>query len=47
MDALFWDHECGGYFTSPCGDDSIILRLKEDQVRKKNIFSLNLLLFVQ
>ncbi len=32
MDSLFWDEEGGGYFTSSSGDESIVLRLKEDQV---------------
>jgi uncharacterized protein YyaL (SSP411 family) len=30
MDALFWDEAGGGYFNSPEGDASIVLRLKED-----------------
>jgi len=25
---LFWDEEHGGYFTSPAGDSSVILRMK-------------------
>ena len=32
MDELFWDSDGGGYFTSAAGDESIVLRLKEDQV---------------
>ena len=32
---LFWDSQNFGYFTAPDGDDSIILRLKEDQGRNK------------
>ena len=28
---LFWDSQNFGYFTAPADDDSIILRLKEDQ----------------
>lgn len=28
---LFWDSEAYGYFTSPEGDPSIVMRLKEDQ----------------
>ncbi|CAL1527433.1 unnamed protein product [Lymnaea stagnalis] len=28
---LFWDNENGGFFSSPEGDNSIVLRLKEDQ----------------
>jgi len=31
---LFWDEESHGYFTSPEGDPSIVLRLKEDQVKR-------------
>jgi len=32
MDSLFWDSEgVGGYFMSAAGDDSIVLRLKENQ----------------
>jgi uncharacterized protein YyaL (SSP411 family) len=30
MDELFWDDAAGGYFSSPQGDASILLRLKED-----------------
>jgi len=30
MDARFHDEARGGYFNSPAGDDSIVLRLKED-----------------
>ena len=30
MDELFWDGDRGGYFNSPAGDASIVLRLKED-----------------
>ena len=30
MDALFWDHQFGGYFNSRADDPSIVLRLKED-----------------
>ncbi len=30
MDALFWDEESGGYFSSAGGDESILLRMKED-----------------
>ena len=25
---LFWDEQNGGYFTSPAGDESVILRMK-------------------
>ena len=32
LQQLFWDETSGGYFTSPEGDASIVLRLKEDQV---------------
>ncbi|KAI0227359.1 Spermatogenesis-associated protein 20 [Lamellibrachia satsuma] len=28
---LFWDERNGGYFTSPAGDESVILRMKSDQ----------------
>jgi len=30
MDERFWDTDRGGYFNSPAGDASIVLRLKED-----------------
>jgi hypothetical protein len=30
----FWDEAAHGYFTSPEGDPSIVLRLKEDQVKR-------------
>ncbi len=30
MDELFWDAAGGGYFNSPSGDPTVILRLKED-----------------
>jgi hypothetical protein len=30
MDALFWDAENGGYFSTGGGDKSILLRMKED-----------------
>jgi uncharacterized protein YyaL (SSP411 family) len=33
QDQLFLDTEQGGYFTSRQGDEFIIIRLKEDQVR--------------
>jgi uncharacterized protein YyaL (SSP411 family) len=33
QDELFLDTEQGGYFTSRQGDEFIIIRLKEDQVR--------------
>ncbi|XP_045035802.1 spermatogenesis-associated protein 20 isoform X1 [Daphnia magna] len=31
QDDLFWDASQGGYFTSPAGDTSILIRLKEEQ----------------
>uniref|UniRef100_A0A8C3AY47 Spermatosis associated 20 n=1 Tax=Cyclopterus lumpus TaxID=8103 RepID=A0A8C3AY47_CYCLU len=31
QDALFWDHQGGGYFCSDPGDRAVLLRLKEDQ----------------
>ncbi|GFG29853.1 hypothetical protein Cfor_04110 [Coptotermes formosanus] len=31
QDRLFWDDDGAGYFTSPAGDTSILMRLKEDQ----------------
>ncbi|CAK1547268.1 unnamed protein product [Leptosia nina] len=31
QDDLFWDCDVGGYFTSSAEDDSVIIRLKEDQ----------------
>jgi hypothetical protein len=34
---LFWDAASGGYFTSPEGDPSIVLRLKEDQVKLRAV----------
>ncbi|MCF7729331.1 MAG: thioredoxin domain-containing protein [Chthoniobacterales bacterium] len=30
MDALFWDADHGGYFSSPEGDPHLLLRIKED-----------------
>ena len=30
LDARFWDEQGGGYFQSPSGDPSIVLRLKDD-----------------
>ena len=35
---LFWDEVAHGYFTSPEGDPSIVLRLKEDQVKGCVVF---------
>jgi uncharacterized protein YyaL (SSP411 family) len=34
---LFWDESLHGFFTSPEGDPSIVLRLKEDQVSQLKI----------
>lgn len=31
QDRLFWDEGSAGYFTSPAGDSSILIRMKEDQ----------------
>lgn len=47
MDALFWDHEGGGYFQSREGDDSIVLRVKDDydgaEPAASSVAALNLL----
>ena len=44
---LFWDSRGFGYFTAPEGDESIVLRLKEDQDGAEpsgnSVSSLNLL----
>jgi uncharacterized protein YyaL (SSP411 family) len=31
QDRLFWDDDGAGYFTSPAGDTSILIRLKEGE----------------
>ena len=33
QDRLFWDDDGAGYFTSPAGDTSILIRLKEGELR--------------
>ena len=33
---LFWDQSSAGFFTSPEGDPSIVIRLKEDQVGSRD-----------
>jgi uncharacterized protein YyaL (SSP411 family) len=38
QDDLFLDQERGGYFTSREGDEFIVIRLKEDQVRLGLVF---------
>ena len=47
QDELFWDGELHGYFTSPEGDPSIVLRFKEDQdgadPASNSVTSLNLI----
>ncbi len=47
MDELFWDDVGGGYFNSPLGDASILLRLKEDydgaEPAPSSVAALNLL----
>ena len=47
QDDQFWDNELKGYFTSPEGDPSIVLRLKEDQdgaePASNSVTSLNLI----
>ena len=44
---MFWDNDLKGYFTSPEGDSSIVLRLKEDQdgaePASNSVTSLNLI----
>jgi uncharacterized protein YyaL (SSP411 family) len=47
QNSLFWDEKGHGYFTAPEGDESIVLRLKEDQdgaePSANSVSSLNLL----
>ena len=47
MDHAFWDEVRGGYFNSPAGDTSIVLRLKEDydgaEPAPSSVAALNLL----
>ena len=47
QDDQFWDNKLNGYFTSPEGDPSIVLRLKEDQdgaePASNSVTSLNLI----